>query len=120
MSIGTNALQAWTFTPNYSLPQSSVVTQLPNLAVPSFNRACGGGACVPQLGTKQQLDTLGDRLMYRLAYRKVGTTNYLVATHSVNPGTTGLGVAGIRWYQLTATGRNAFVGDRQPGNVRPG
>src|SRR6266478_6451953 len=32
--------------------------------------ACGnGGTCVPQLGTTQTLDTLGDRLMYRFAVR---------------------------------------------------
>ena len=32
--------------------------------------ACGnGGTCVPQLGTTQTLDTLGDRMMYRFAIR---------------------------------------------------
>ncbi len=41
------------------------------LAVPAFTPACNGqylGACVPQQGTTQLLDVLGDRLLYRVAY----------------------------------------------------
>ncbi len=39
--------------------------------VPSFTPACNGqylGACVPQLGSSDLLDVLGDRLLYRVAY----------------------------------------------------
>lgn len=39
-----------------------------SISVPEFHEACGGGACVPQYGTKELLDSLGDRLMYRLSY----------------------------------------------------
>ena len=39
------------------------------LGVAPYAVACGtGGTCIPQAGTGQQVDSLGDRLMYRLAY----------------------------------------------------
>jgi len=48
------------------------------------------------------LDTLGDRLMYRLAHfnGSKGTQHYLV-THSVNDSA---GAVGSRWYEFRATG----------------
>jgi len=60
--------------PDYANPNNSTVTgnngsQL--LTVPAFTPACNGaygGACVPQKGVPDQLDVLGDRMMYRLAY----------------------------------------------------
>ncbi|MGA0586186.1 hypothetical protein ACO2Q2_03490 [Dyella sp. KRB-257] len=44
----------------------------------SFAAACGGGTCVPQYGTRQKLDSLADRLMFRLAYRNFGDHESLV------------------------------------------
>jgi hypothetical protein len=68
----------------------------------AFQYACGsGGSCVPQPGTSQQLDSLGERLMYRLAYRNFGGYESLVATHSVQALSTG--VTGIRWYEMRNT-----------------
>jgi hypothetical protein len=52
--------------------QSGKLVVLGNLSVGAFHEACGGGTCIPQLGTTQQLDSLGDRLMYRLSYRNYG------------------------------------------------
>src|SRR6185437_10131320 len=37
------------------------------IPVAAFSPACGGGTCIVQPSTKKQLDSLGDRLMYRLA-----------------------------------------------------
>lgn len=51
---------------------------------------------IPQLGTTNQLDSLGDRLMYRLAYRHFSDRESLVVTHSV----AGSGTAAPRWYEL--------------------
>ena len=59
--------------------------------------ACGnGGTCVPQKGTTQKLDTLGDRLMYRMAYRKFPDHERVVINHSVANGTQ----VAIRWYEI--------------------
>ena len=38
---------------------------------------------MPQPSTTQQLDSLADRLMYRLAYRNFGSHESLVVNHSV-------------------------------------
>jgi hypothetical protein len=68
-----------------------------NITVPSYTLACGGGGtCIPQPGTTKQLDSLGDRLMYRLAFRK-GTYETLLVNHSVDIGS---GVVGLRWYEI--------------------
>ena len=56
------------------------------IAVASFADACNGGTCIPQSGTTQQLDSLADRLMFRLAYRNFGDHESLVVNHSVTAG----------------------------------
>jgi hypothetical protein len=63
-------------------------------------------ACVPQppvldsngINQSDTLDTLGDRLMYRLAYFNDGTHQYWTVTHSVND----TSATAVRWYQFTA------------------
>jgi hypothetical protein len=50
--------------------------------------------CIPQPATTTSLDALGDRLMYRLAYRNFGDHESIVATHTVVAGT----ATGVRWY----------------------
>jgi hypothetical protein len=68
------------------------------LAVASFSAACGGGSCIPQPNTRELLDSLADRLMYRLAYRHFADGHEaLVVNHSV---ATGTAKSGIRWYEI--------------------
>jgi len=67
------------------------------IAVANTTLACGnGGTCVPQKGTTQTLDTLGDRLMYRMAYRKFPDHERVVVNHSVGSGSQ----VAIRWYEI--------------------
>jgi hypothetical protein len=49
-----------------------------------------------QPGTFNQLDSLGDRLMFRLAYRNFGSYETLLANHAVATSTSG----GVRWYEI--------------------
>jgi Fibronectin type III domain len=81
---------------DFSTPSNSTFTGPTTITVASYNQACGGGTCIPQSGTTQRLDSLGDRLMFRNAYRNLNGTEYLVVNHSV---TAGSGV-GVRWYQV--------------------
>lgn len=97
MNFGTNSLNLWEFHVDFSTPSNSTFTGPTIIPVAAFSEACGGGVCIPQLGTSQQLDSLGDRLMYRLAYRNFGDYESLVMNHSVY---TGVGNTGIRWYEL--------------------
>ncbi|MDE3149669.1 MAG: hypothetical protein KGL37_09395 [Acidobacteriota bacterium] len=79
--------------------QNGKLVALGNLTVGTFHEACGGVACVPQLGTSEQLDSLGDRLMYRLSYRNYGGYQQMVVNHSVQVSSTS-NQTGIRWYRL--------------------
>jgi hypothetical protein len=95
------SLDLWQFHVEWSNSSNSTFTGPTNIPVAAFSEACGGGACVPQSGTSQKLDSLGDRLMYRLAYRNFGSHESLLVNHSVD---TGNGNTGIRWYELQNTG----------------
>jgi hypothetical protein len=73
-----------------------------NIPLPATNRACNGsgGTCVAQPGTTNTLDTLGDRLMYRAAYRNRGLTDSLVVNQSVDPDGAGARSSAVRWYEI--------------------
>jgi hypothetical protein len=86
LDFGTNSLNLWKFHVDFATPANSTLTGPANIPVPPFSEACGGRACIPQLDTNAVLDSLGDRLMYRLAYRNFGTHESLVVNHSVTVG----------------------------------
>jgi len=94
--FGTNNLNLFKFHVDFATPANSTFTGPTVIPVTAFTALCNGGTCVPQSGTTQQLDSLADRLMYRLAYRNFGTHESLVVNHSVVAGSSG----GIRWYEL--------------------
>jgi hypothetical protein len=97
VAFGTNVLQLWKFHVDWGTPANSTFTGPTNIGVTAFNEACGGGTCIPQPSTTQTLDSLADRLMYRLAYRNLGTHQSLVTNHSVTAGST---PSGVRWYEI--------------------
>ncbi len=94
--LDTSHLGLFKFHVDFTTPANSTFTGPTSIAVNSYNEACGGGTCVPQSGTTQQLDSLADRLMYRNAYRNLNGTEYLVVAHSVTAGSS----VGARWYQI--------------------
>lgn len=76
---------------------TAVLSAPTTINVANDNLACGnGGTCVPQLGTAQKLDTLGDRMMYRFAVRHFADHDRAVVNHSVANGSQ----VAIRWYEL--------------------
>ena len=112
------SLDLWQFHVDWTTPKnswfgtSSTNSSPTNIPVAAFTEACGEtvaelnyttGACIPQAGTAQMLDSYGDRLMYRLAYRNFGTYQALVVNHTVTVGTSS-SQTGIRWYELQNTG----------------
>jgi hypothetical protein len=97
-------LDVWNATADWSGPGTLTVAHEGLLPVASFDGVlCGFASCVPQPGTAQKLDTLGDRLMYRMAYRNFGSHQEIVVNHTVDVGSDR---AGIRWYNLTKTTGN--------------
>lgn len=82
---------------NTTRPLQAVVPIAPAAA------ACGGGNCIPQPGTASVLPAIGDRLMFRAAYRNYIDHESIVVSHSVDPGITGV-VSGARWYEFRLSG----------------
>ncbi|HEY4934711.1 MAG TPA: choice-of-anchor D domain-containing protein [Terriglobales bacterium] len=94
--FGSNTLNLYKFHVDFVTPSNSTFTGPTVINVAAFSPLCSGGTCVVQPGTTQRLDSLADRLMYRLAYRNFGTHESLVVNHSVVAGTSG----GVRWYEI--------------------
>jgi hypothetical protein len=93
----SSSLNLYRFHVDFITPSSSTFTGPINIPVASFSEACGGDrTCIPQAGTTQLLDSLGDRLMFRLAYRNFGSHEALVATHSI----VNVSSAAVRWYEI--------------------
>ncbi|HWZ82220.1 MAG TPA: choice-of-anchor D domain-containing protein [Terriglobales bacterium] len=91
--FAANSLRLWTFHADFATPANSTFIGPTTIPVASFTPLCGGGICVHQPGTTQRLDSVADRLMYRLAYRKFSDGHEaLVANHAIS--------TGARWYEI--------------------
>src|SRR5258706_3533121 len=73
VDLQTSSLNLWKYHVDWTTPASSSFTGPTSLGVAAYTALCGGGTCVPQPGTTQQLDSLADRLMYRLGYPHQGS-----------------------------------------------
>ena len=92
VDFGINKLNLWKFHVDFAVPANSTFTGPTALAVTAFTQGCNR-TCVAQPGTTNRLDMLGDRMMYRLAYRKfVDGHEALVTSHTIT--------TGYRWYEL--------------------
>ncbi|MCA1832939.1 MAG: hypothetical protein ABR548_00420 [Actinomycetota bacterium] len=101
LNVTANTLNLWKFHVDWATPANTTFAGPSAIGVAGFSEACGGGACIPQSGAfSGSLDSLGDRLMYRLAYRNFGDHESLVVNHSVTAGSS----VGVRWYELRSPG----------------
>ena len=69
------------------------------ISVAPFSELCARAtnrSCIPEPSPGEKVDSLGDRLMYRLPYRNFGDHESLVVTHSIEGGA----LAGARWYEI--------------------
>ena len=102
------SLAYWKFQVDFSNPANTTFTGPSSIAVAPYNRACAAfvrGACIQQAGTTVRLESLGDRLMHRLAYRNLGDHESLVANHTIPAGNG----TGVRWYELRIVGGDPVV-----------
>jgi hypothetical protein len=95
---GSSAVTLYKFHVDFVNTNNSTFSGV-SLPVAAIHQACGGRTCVPQPGTSQQLDSLGDRLMYRLSYRNFGTYESLLVNHSVQIRSSS-NQTGVRWYEI--------------------
>jgi uncharacterized repeat protein (TIGR02543 family) len=106
-TAGTYKLKMFNYHVDWTTPANSTFTAAPDVTVAAFDsNLCNGASCMPQPGTTNKVDTLADRLMFRLAYRNFGDHQALVVTHTVDVGGDH---AGIRWYELRKTTGNWSV-----------
>jgi hypothetical protein len=95
----SSALNLFQFHVDFTTPANSTFTgPFSVFGVAPFTPPCPTTQdCIPQPGTTQLLDALGDRLMYRLAYHNYGDHESIVANHTV---LTAGGNTGVRWYEV--------------------
>jgi len=122
--LSNSHLYLYSMHPVFSNPSQSTFTgnNLANpIAVPAYNPFCPDSEfCVPQQGTSEKVDALGDRVMYRFSYWDDGVPAH-VSTHAgqapsqhwyVNHVVTASNSqAAVRWYEFRANVRTATLSD---------
>jgi hypothetical protein len=108
LQYDTNQLSLFKFHADFATPVNSTFTGPTAIPVATFARPCG--SCVPQPGVKEKLETLGDRLMYRLSYRNFSGYESLLVSHTVLVNTKGSNAqTGVRWYEVRNPGGTPVV-----------
>jgi hypothetical protein len=106
-------VHAWFFHVDFATPANSTFGVLPNhspnaqITVSGFIDAFTNGAgftIVPQLGTVDKIDTLGDKIMTPVVYQNRGGTESLWASGTVCQDANCTQPTGVRWYQFDVTG----------------
>jgi len=97
----------WKFHVDFTTTSNSTFTGPTFITVSPYNLPCGGtgATCVPQPGGDgTQLDTLGDDLMFRNAYRNFARPSpaheSIVLSHSIAETTSGSCGVAVRWYEI--------------------
>jgi hypothetical protein len=106
----STTLDLFKFHVDFVTPSKSTFTGPTKLTVAAYTDACAAnGTCIMQPSPGELLDALGDRLMYRLAYRNFGNHEALVANHSIKGSGTGNAVSAVRWYEIRSPGSSPVV-----------
>jgi len=104
----STALNLWQFHVDWNTPTNSTFTGPNQITVASYQPACytvknyTDTYCIPEpstVQTKNRIDSLGDRLMHRFAFRQFPTYQSFLVTHAIQMAPTGL-QTGVRWYEL--------------------
>jgi hypothetical protein len=117
---GGSVIYQYLFHTDFAHPKKSTFTgaggTIP-INVDQFEMACGGfGSCIAQPDVPDQLDSLGDRLMFRLAYRNFSDHQSWVVSHSI---TSPSGQVGERWYEFRAPETSTALAVFQQGTFAP-
>ena len=109
-----NFVNAWVFHVDWSNPANSTFTTPPmHINVPSYTQGCldlsneYDTLCVPEPSSAQTgvfIDSVGDRLMQRLAYRRFPAYQSWLVSGAVQVGSAPLSKTGIRWYEYRDKG----------------
>jgi hypothetical protein len=113
-----DGIYVWKFHVDWKDSSKTRVDGPVKIPVAPYHYLCDGQltSCVPQPGTDRHLDAQGDKLMARLAYRRIGKQESIVAVHAVN---TSAGGGGVRWYEFRVEGKDRHVRLHQQGTYAP-
>src|SRR6266852_5565729 len=104
-------LNIFQFHVDFANPGNSTFTGPVLIPVAPFTEICARAitlACIPEPPPGEKVDGLGDRLMFRLAYRNFGDHESLVVNHTIKGGA----LAGVRWYEIRSPGSSPSVFQR--------
>jgi len=108
VSTTSTSLNLWNFSVNWTTPSASTFTKS-KITVASYIPGCYNVQqpvdtfCVNQpssVATNNFLDSIGDRLMPRMAYRNFGTYQSFLVSQTVQLKAGSNQQTGIRWYEL--------------------
>lgn len=108
----STTLNLWDFHVDWTTPSNSTFKKS-TISVASYTPGCYNIAqpvntvCVPEPSsgsTGNYVDSVGDRVMPRMAYRNFGTYESFLVSETVQVGTSGNQQTGIRWYELRGSG----------------
>lgn len=129
-STTSNALNLWDFHLDWTTSANSTFTQS-SITVAPYTPGCYTAAlpaqtiCVPEPPTPtsgQHVDSVGDRMMPRFAYRNFNTYESYLISHTVQTGS-GSGQdaqqTGIRWYELRSSSASATPTLFNDGTISP-
>jgi hypothetical protein len=119
----SSTLNLWDFHVDWVNPSNSTFTHSA-LSVTPYTPGCYSVTntpntyCIPESSTSQTklyVDSVGDRLMPRFAYRNFDTYESFLVSHTVQAAATNK-QTGIRWYELRGSGTPAVF---QSGTINP-
>ena len=130
----TDGLRVYELVPNYANPGASTFTTKGDITLAAFDARAptSSRSVIEQSGTAVGLDAIADRLMFRVAYRNLGSAaapvnsyvgTFTVNVSGVNPTSMATYQAGERWFELRSTDTGAAlptVRDQGTQNLAPG
>ena|ERR1035437_1786484 len=103
-------LNLYQFHVDFAVTSNSTFTGPTTLTVASYTDACATtDSCIKQPSGGENLDALGDRLMFRLAYRNFTDHESMVVNHSIKASGTGKAPSAVRWYEVRSPGSSPVI-----------
>jgi hypothetical protein len=107
----STTLHEYLFHVDFANPTDTTFTGPISITVPSYSEPCTNydlDECLKQPSPGELIESLTDRLLYRLAYRNFGTYEALVVNHTVAP-TGSTAQTAVRWYEIQSPGASPVV-----------
>jgi hypothetical protein len=122
VSSDSDTLNRWKLAINWTKPAASRFQGPIRFEVPAYTPGCfnplhpWATVCVPEPGS-YYVDSIGDRVMHRFAYRRANSNDSYLISQTVQVGSGKLSQTGIRWYELGTGGTLVNSGTINPGDA---